>query len=66
MPKVGGDESMAPKPKAPFKSASSLELDETQERLMDGWLMHGLCWDGIDRSTFKILQSCKVDDEANA
>ena len=50
MPKVGGDESMAPKPKAPkpkapFKSASSLELDETQERLMDGWLMHGLCWD---------------------
>ena len=65
MPKVGGDESMAPKPKAPFKSASSLELDEMQERLMDGWFMHAYAG-MVDRSTFKILQSCKVDDEANA
>ena len=51
MPKPGGDESMppkpkAPKPKVPFKSASSLELDEKEDRLMDGWLMHGFCWDG--------------------
>ena len=38
----GGDESMASNPKAPLKSASTLELDLKEDRLMDaGWLMLG-------------------------